>query len=128
MEDSVFTKIIRGEIPSHKIYEDEKTLAFLDIMPVQPGHVLVVPKIQVGKFYEVPDDDLIALFLAVKKVAIHMGKVLGKRITVQIEGFDMPDHTHVKLIPASKGEEFRAIPQKATQDELAKMAERLRLR
>jgi len=128
LEDSIFTKIIKGEIPSHKIYEDDKTCAFLDIRPVQPGHVLVVPKAQIGKFYDLSDEDLAALFLVAKKVAKHMEKTLGKRITVQIEGFDMPDHAHVKLIPADKGEEFRAMPQEASQAELAAMAAKLQMK
>ena len=127
MTDSIFTKIIRDEIPSYKIYEDDKTFAFLDINPVQPGHTLVVPKIQVGKFYELPDEYLVALFCAVKKVAANMEKVLGKRTTVQIEGFDMGDHVHIKLIPADTGEEFRALPGTASQEDLAAMAEKLRL-
>ena len=126
-EDSIFTKIIRGELPAHKIYEDDQTLAFLDIHPVQPGHVLVVPKTQIGKFYELADADLTALFRTVKKVAARMEQVLGKRITVQIEGFDMPDHVHVKLIPADTGAEFRARPHDASQAELAAMAAKLRL-
>ena len=127
-KDSIFTKIIKGEIPSYKIYEDDKTCAFLDIKPVQPGHTLVVPKTQIGKFYELPDEDLVALFLAVKKVAKHIEKTLNKRITVQVEGFDMPDHAHVKLIPADKGEEFRAQPRDANQSELAAMADKLRMK
>jgi histidine triad (HIT) family protein len=128
MQDSIFTKIIKGEIPAHKIYEDEKVIAFLDIKPVQPGHTLVVPKAQVGKFYELPDEDLIALFRAVKKVAAHLEKVLGKRTTVQIEGFDLGDHAHIKLIPADTGEEFRAMPKDADPDELATMAKKLQLK
>ena len=127
MNESLFTKIIRGEIPSYKIYEDAKNFAFLDIQPIQPGMVLVVPKTQIGKFYELPDDDLTALWLAVKKVAAHMEKVLGKRTTVMIEGFDVKDHVHVKLIPADVGEEFRALPHDATADELAAMAKKLRM-
>jgi histidine triad (HIT) family protein len=127
MTDSVFTKIIRGEIPSHKIYEDDETCAFMDIRPVQPGHVLVVPRTQVGKFYELSDEDLTSLFRTVKKVATHMEKVLGKRTTVQIEGFDMPDHVHIKLIPASNGAESRALPQDSTPEELATMATKLRI-
>ena len=126
-EDSIFTKIIKGEIPSHKIYEDEKNLAFLDIKPVQPGQVLVVPKVQIGKFYELSDDDLTALFRASKIIAVHMEKILGKRITLHIEGIDVQNHTHVKLIPANTGEELRALPQDASQEELAVMAAKLRI-
>jgi histidine triad (HIT) family protein len=127
-QDSIFSRIIRGELPSYKIYEDDKTYAFLDIHPVQPGHILVVPKVQIGKFYELPDEDLEALFRTVKKVAAHMEEVLDKRVTIQIEGFDMPDHVHIKLIPADNGQEYRALPQSAEEEELAVVADKLRMR
>ena len=65
MEDSVFTKIIKGEIPCYKIYEDDKTLAFLDIAPEVMGHTLVVPKNQVDKIYELPDEDYVAVMATV---------------------------------------------------------------
>ena len=60
MEPSIFTKIINGEIPCQKIYEDEKTIAFLDIHPVQPGHTLVVPKIQIDHIEDLTDDYYLA--------------------------------------------------------------------
>lgn len=98
METSVFTKIIRGEIPCYKIYEDEKTLAFLDINPESLGHVLVIPKVQVDKVYELPDEEYAALFSTVKKVAKHMEEVLGERTLMKVVGTDVP-HAHVHLIP-----------------------------
>ncbi len=128
MNDSLFTKIIRGDIPSHKIYEDDKTYAFLDIMPVQPGHVLVVPKTQTDKFYDLSDMDYAELFASVKLIARHMETILGKRIMMQIIGVDVP-HAHVHLIPADSTDEFRALPPKKPADdaELAKMAAKLRM-
>ena len=68
MEESNFTKIIKGELPCHKVYEDDFAVAFMDIHPIQPGHVLVVPKSQVGSVWELSDDDYQALMTAVKKV------------------------------------------------------------
>ena len=62
MEDSIFTKIITGAIPSHKVYEDDLTVAFLDIHPVQSGHVLVVSKKQIDHFDDLPDEDYQAVF------------------------------------------------------------------
>ena len=62
MEDSIFTKIIKGEVPSHKVYEDEKTLAFMTISPVREGHTLVIPKVQVDQFIDVPDEDYEAVW------------------------------------------------------------------
>lgn len=95
---SIFTKIINGEIPSYKIYEDEKTLAFLDINPETKGHVLVVPKLEVDKIYDLPDEDFDALMHTVKKLSTHMEKVLEKRILWKVIGTDVP-HAHVHLLP-----------------------------
>ena len=96
--ESVFTKIIKGEIPSYKIYEDEKALAFLDIHPETYGHVLVVPKLQVDKIYELPEPEYQALMKAVYRVSAHMEKVLNKRIIWKVIGVDVP-HAHVHLMP-----------------------------
>lgn len=108
--DSVFTRIIRDEIPSHKVYEDDKVLAIMDINPIQPGMVLVVPKKQVDHFMDLADEDYQALMAAVKKIALRMQEVFPeKRVGVQIEGLDVP-HAHVKMFPFTSAGEFRAIP------------------
>lgn len=96
--DNVFSKIIRGEIPCYKIYEDEKNLAFLDINPESKGHTLVIPKADVDKVYELSDEDYDSLFRAVKKIAQHMEKVLDARILMKVIGTDVP-HAHVHLMP-----------------------------
>ena len=83
MEDSVFTKIIKGEIPCDKIYEDEKTIAFLTIEPYVAGHTLVVPKVQVDKFYDLSAEDSKALFTTVKKVARHLEKIAEAKRVVE---------------------------------------------
>lgn len=98
MMESVFTKIVKGEIPCYKIYEDEKTLAFLDINPETPGHTLVIPKLQCDKIYELPDEDYKALLDTVKKLSVHMEKVLGVRTLWKVIGTDVP-HAHVHLMP-----------------------------
>jgi histidine triad (HIT) family protein len=137
MQDSIFTKIIKGEIPCHKVYEDAKTMAFLDIDPLLPGHTLVVPKVQVDQFDDLAADDYQALFHAVQKVARHLKEVLGtKRVILHVLGFDIP-HAHVHLLPADEGKQyFQAIadhyadkpnPYAQTNEELAKMADRLRM-
>ena len=95
---SVFTKIIKGEIPCYKIYEDDKTLAFLDINPETPGHTLVIPKVEVDKIYELPPEDYTALMDTVKKLSAHMEKVLGARTLWKVVGTDVP-HAHVHLLP-----------------------------
>lgn len=95
---SVFTKIINGEIPCYKIYEDDKTFAFLDINPETKGHTLVVPKNEVDKIYELPDEDYRALMDTVKKLSANMEKVLGTRTLWKVIGTDVP-HAHVHLLP-----------------------------
>lgn len=106
MQDSIFTKIINGEIPCHKVYEDSKTIAFLDIHPIRPGHVLVVPKAQVDHFDDLLPDDYAATFIAVQRVARRLKAVLGaKRACVRVEGFDVP-HAHVHVIPCNEPADF----------------------
>lgn len=129
MEESIFTKIIKGEIPSHKIYEDEKTIAFLTIQPVREGHTLVVPKVQVDQYIDLPDEDYDALWHTVKKVAANLRTVTGKeRIGVVIKGIDVP-HAHVHLIPFNKGESLKADgePEIVPNEILAPVAEKLRI-
>ena len=119
---SVFTRIIQGEIPCYKIYEDDKTMAFLDIEPEEIGHTLVVPKVEEDKVYDLPDEDYRAVMATVKKLAQHYEKVLGKRIMIKIVGIDVP-HAHVHLLPVNENwagernlkpteEEFRAWQEK----------------
>jgi histidine triad (HIT) family protein len=130
MQDSVFTKIIKGEIPAHKIYEDEKTLAFLPLDMAPKGHVLVVSKTQVDEFQDLADDDYQALMATVKKVAERMKAVLGtKRIGLKVIGLDVP-HAHVHIIGFDTLEDYnhhtddsRVAPDEAAR---AAMAERLR--
>lgn len=106
MHDSIFTKIINGEIPSHKVYEDNKTFAFLDIYPVQPGHVLVVPKKQIEFVWDLSEDDYQALLYATRLVALRIREVLPvKHVGQKIFGLDVP-HAHVHLIPFNKPDEF----------------------
>lgn len=130
MADSIFTKIIKGEIPCHKIYEDENILAFLDIHPAQPGMTLVVTKRQAADFTDLSDSELAALMIAVKKVALRMKRVFPdkKRIGVQIEGLEVP-HVHVKLLPINTGAEFHAKQDtdlEPDHEALADMAEKLK--
>lgn len=95
---SIFTKIINGEIPCYKIYEDNDTIAFLDIAPETRGHTLVVPKKEVDKIYDLEEADFIKLMLVAKKLASHMEKVFGARTIWKVVGTDVP-HTHIHLMP-----------------------------
>ncbi len=129
-EPSIFTKIINGEIPCHKVYEDDKTFAFLDIHPVQPGQVLVVPKKQIPFVWDLDDENYVALMSAVKKVGTKLREVFPEkdRVGVMIEGLDVADHVHVKVFPFSKGE-YRNLPDMEAEPDheaLAAVAEKLR--
>lgn len=102
---SIFTKIISGEIPCYKIYEDDKTIAFLDIHPETKGHTLVIPKNEVDKIYELPDDDYRALMDTAKKLSKNMEKVLGARTLWKVVGTDVP-HAHIHLMPLDENWEY----------------------
>jgi histidine triad (HIT) family protein len=129
MEDSIFTKIIRGEIPSHKIYEDEYTYAFLDIHPLLPGHVLVIPKKQVEFIWDLDEPTYTALMDSVKKIGKHMREVVSQPyIAVQVVGVDVP-HAHVHLIPFETNEQLHnSTPDTSKEvdhEELARIAKKL---
>ena len=102
---SIFTKIINGEIPCYKIYEDDKTIAFLDIHPETKGHTLVIPKNEVDKIYDLPDEDYAALMDTAKKLSKNMEKVLGARTLWKVVGTDVP-HAHIHLMPLDETWEY----------------------
>ncbi len=98
---SVFSEIVKGNLPCYKIYEDERTLAFLDIEPEAPGHVLVIPKVEVDRVYDLSDEDYNAVMQTVKKLARHLEDALGERTMIKIVGTDVP-HAHVHLLPINE--------------------------
>lgn len=102
---SIFTKIIQGEIPCYKVYEDGKTIAFLDIHPETVGHTLVIPKNEVDRIYDLPEEDYTALMATVKKLSVRMEQVLGERILWKVVGTDVP-HAHVHLMPLDEEWEY----------------------
>jgi len=110
MEDSVFTKIIKGELPSHKIYEDEKTIAIIPLHPIGKAHVLVIPKLQIDQFIDLPDEDYRAVMATVKKVGQRIDEVIQpKRVGLQVVGLDVP-HVHVHVIGFDALSEYHEIP------------------
>jgi histidine triad (HIT) family protein len=130
MEESIFTRIVKGDIPAHKVYEDERVLAFLDTHPIQPGHVLVIPKAQIEFVWDLSREDYLAVTEAAKRIALHMRETLGVRyVGEKIIGVDVP-HAHVQLIPFNKVEEFK-MPQdmesEPDHEALASIAEKLRI-
>ncbi len=132
MQDSIFTRIIKGEVPHYKVYEDAKTFAFLDNHPIEPGNVLVVPKLQIDHIWDLPPEDYAALMQTVFKVGNKIREEFPqkKRVAVQIEGLDIA-HAHVKLFPFDDHAEFRGRPEDSSTpsgEQLALMAERLRIK
>lgn len=129
MPDSIFTSIIKGDIPSHKVYEDDKTFAFLDINPSQPGHTLVIPKRQVEFLWDLQDEDYQAVMASSKLIARHIREVLEVRyVGARVVGEEVP-HAHVHLIPFNTVEEYLAMPSGGEPDHaaLAAMAKKLAL-
>jgi histidine triad (HIT) family protein len=125
MADSIFTKIIKGEIPAEKVYEDGENIAFLTIQPIQPGHTLVVPKKQIDHLWDLPDEDYQSLMKAAKKVANRLREILGKkRVGVKVEGFEI-NHAHIHLIPMDSVAEYNTLPRDARPEELSEMAQKL---
>ena len=103
---SIFTKIIKGEIPSYKVAEDEHFYAFLDINPLSKGHTLVVPKQEIDYIFDLDDQYLGALHIFSKKVSKAISAVIpSKRIGVVVYGLDVP-HAHIHLIPLIEGNEI----------------------
>lgn len=129
-EPSIFTRIINGEIPSHKIYEDEKTYAFLDINPITEGHTLVVPKTQVEFVWDLNDEDYVAVMRTAKKVARRLKEVINTQYVGElVVGTDVP-HAHVHVMPFNETKEMKRSLEgpgaPADQESLAALAEKLR--
>lgn len=123
MNESIFTKIINGEIPSHKLYEDEHTYAFLDIHPITPGHTLVVPKQQVEFVWDLDETDYQALQASVQKIARHLRMTLDvPYVGEQIIGVDVP-HAHIHLIPFTDVSQYRHTPDMTAEPDHAALAE-----
>lgn len=120
---SIFSKIIAGEIPCYKIYEDEKTLAFLDIHPETPGHTLVVPKVEVDKLYELQMEDYLAVMKTVKMLASRMERVLGRRTLMKVIGTDVP-HAHVHLVSLDPDYQYGQVVE-MTEEEMKEMQKKL---
>ncbi len=125
---SIFTKIINREIPAHIVAEDENSIAFLDIMPLVKGHVLVVPKQEIDYLFDLEPEALAALHLFAQKVAKAMDKTIKcTRVGVAVIGLEVP-HVHIHLIPLRTMDDinFSRPKLKLTQEELAEVAETIR--
>ena len=128
---NIFAKIIRGEIPCHKIYEDDKTLSFMDIMPMATGHALVIPKCEAVELSDMPADYLQAVFSTAQKVMQAQRQVLNTEGIAQMQlnnaqAGQSVFHYHVHLIPTHVHEIGKHEDKTANHEELAKLAEQIR--
>jgi histidine triad (HIT) family protein len=130
--NNIFAKIIRGELPAQKVYEDDKTLAFLDIMPRAPGHTLVIPKAPARNLLDVKPEDLAHVMRVAQKIANAGMRAFGAQgVTVQqfneAAGGQVVFHLHVHVIPRKEGEAMKPpATVKETPENLAAHAEKLR--
>lgn len=116
MERTIFDRIIAGEIPAHIIYEDEHTLAFLDIAPNNPGHTLVVPKEHSRNLLDISEDSWLALMRTVRKLAPVIKEAVGAgginiAMNNDTAAGQVVFHTHVHIIPRHEGDGFKHFPQ-----------------
>ena len=130
-DSNIFAKILRGEIPCHKVYEDDKTLAFMDVMPQATGHVLIIGKCPAVELTDLPLEYATATFATAQKVIKAQRQVLGTQGVVQLQLNDKSAgqsvfHYHMHLIPTHLHNLGEHESQMADMDELAKLAEQLR--
>ena len=122
---TIFSKIIAGEIPSYKIAENEKFFAFLDIFPLREGHVLVVPKIETDKFFDLPDEFLSEMLLFAKPIAKAIERSFNcNRCGIEVVGLEVP-HAHMHLIPINSANDlnFTKDKLKMTPEQMKKVQE-----
>ena len=129
MQNTVFHKIVRGDLSCHKIYEDDKTLAFLDVYPQNEGHTLVIPKVNPAEFvWDLDDETYQACMATAKKVASRQRKVLPYKFVHQaVVGIDVP-YAHIHLVPFDEVQQINR-PQPTDEpdhEKLAKLADKLR--
>lgn len=124
---SIFTKIVKGEIPCHKVMEDADHFAFLDIRPINPGHTLVIPKKEVDYIFDLDERSLSGLMVFAQKVARKIRKsVECERIGVMVAGLEVP-HVHVHLVPINDvGDLNFTLAKPVESDQLAKLAQKIR--
>lgn len=130
-DGNIFAKILRGDIPCHKVYENEQTLAFMDVMPQAVGHVLVIPKYQAVELTDLPLEYATAVFATAQKVVEAQRRALGVEGVVQMQlnhakAGQSVFHYHMHLIPTHIHELGKHEGGFANQDELAELASKIR--
>lgn len=124
---TIFSKIIAGEIPSYKIAENDRFFAFLDIFPLREGHVLVVPKTETDKFFDLEDDYLAGMLLFAKPIALAIEKAFDcNRCGISVIGLEVP-HAHLHLIPISSANDlnFNQPKPQASAENLKRVQEKI---
>lgn len=124
---TIFSKIIKGEIPSYKIAENEKFFAFLDIFPLREGHTLLVPKIEVDNLFDLPDDYLGEMLVFAKPIAKAIEKSFScNRCGIEVIGLEVP-HAHMHLIPINSANDlnFTREKLKLSPEEMKKIQEKI---
>ncbi len=124
---SLFTKIVDGELPCHKVYEDDDHLAFLDLRPISAGHTLLIPKKEIDYLFDMPDEDYVRMWSVAKKIAAHLQSQTGcARVCVGVWGFEVP-HAHIHLVPTDSMADFPPPPDRMnpSSDDLARVAKNL---
>ena len=122
---TIFSKIIKGEIPCNKIAESDKFIAFLDIEPIVTGHVLGVPKLEINKIFDVPDDYVAEMLVFAKPIAKAIEQVFDcKRCGISVIGIEVP-HAHMHLVPINSASDLNFTRNKlvTTPKELNKIQE-----
>ena len=115
---TIFSKIVAGEIPSYKIAENEKFFAFLDIFPLREGHVLVVPKSETDKFFDLSDDYLSELLVFAKPIAKAIERSFNcDRCGIEVIGLEVP-HAHLHLIPINSANDLNFTQEKLKMDDV----------
>lgn len=125
---SIFTKIIQGEIPGHKISETEEFLAFLDVFPLVQGHILIVPKKETDYIFDIEDQELARMIVFAKTIAKALRKAVPcKRIGMSVIGLEVP-HAHIHLVPMNSANDlnFTREKLKPSNEELSAIAEKIR--
>ncbi len=127
MENCIFCKIVAGEIPSHKVWENEKFMMFLDIRPINKGHSLLIPKVHEDYLFETDEELYMEMMKKVRELSEPLRRaVSAKKIGLAVEGFEVP-HAHIHLIPINKAGELNpSNARQAENSELQELAEKIR--
>lgn len=128
MENCVFCKIVKGELPCYKIWENERFLAFLDINPVSPGHTVLIPKKHVDYIFDLEEPLYLEMFKIAKELSKALKQAVGsKKVGLAVEGIFIP-HAHIHLIPVNKGNDLNpTMAKRGDPKELSKIAKDIRI-